>query len=91
MPLPANLHVQKLDLAALGVDTSLGLGGIGNLDGKLDSDGKTTKVNGTLSLNKLKLSPKGAPAGRSIEVKFALDHDLSRQVRTDGTRRGRGR
>ena len=48
----------------------------------MDSDGKTAKVNGTLSLNKLKLSPKGAPAGRSIEVKFALDHDLSRQAGT---------
>ena len=82
VPLQASLKIQKLDLAALGADPSMGLGGIGNLDGKLDSDGKTAKVNGTLSLNKLKLSPKGAPAGRSIEVKFALDHDLSRQAGT---------
>jgi len=82
VPLQASLQVQKLDLAALGADPSLGLGGIGNLDGKLDSDGKTIKVNGTLSLNKLKLSPKGAPAGRSVGVKFVLDHDLSRQAGT---------
>jgi AsmA protein len=82
VPLQANLQVQKLDLAGLGADPSLGLGGIGNLDGKLDSDGKTAKVNGTLSLNKLKLSPQGAPAGRSIEVRLALDHDLSRQAGT---------
>ena len=82
VPLQANLQVQKLDLAGLGADPSLGLGGIGNLDGKLDSDGKTAKVNGTLSLDKLKLSPRGAPAGRSIEVRLALDHDLSRQAGT---------
>ena len=82
VPLQASLQVQKLDLAALSADPSLGLGGIGNLDGKLDSDGKTIKVNGTLSLNKLKLSPKGAPAGRSVGVKFVLDHDLSRQAGT---------
>ena len=79
IPLQVTLKLQKLDLAAL-ADPSLG--GIGNLDGKLDSDGKTAKVNGTLSLDKLKLSPKGAPAGRSIEVKFVLDHDLSRQAGT---------
>jgi AsmA protein len=82
LPLQASLKIQKLDLAALGADPSMGLGGIGDLDGKLDSDGKTAKVNGTLSLGKLKLSPKGAPAGRSIEVKLALEHDLSRQAGT---------
>jgi len=82
LPLQASLKIQKLDLAALGADPSMGLGGICNLDGKLDSDGKTAKVNGTLSLGKLKLSPKGAPAGRSIEVKLALDHDLSGQAGT---------
>jgi AsmA protein len=82
VPLQTSLKIQKLDLAALGADPSMGLGGIGNLDGKLDSDGKTAKINGTLSLVKLKLSPKGAPAGRSIEVKLALDHDLSRQAGT---------
>jgi AsmA protein len=82
LPLQASLKIQKLDLAALGADPSMGLGGIGNLDGKLDSDGKTAKANGTLSLGKLKLSPKGAPAGRSIEVRLALDHDLSGQAGT---------
>src|SRR5262249_61600597 len=74
--------IQKLDLAALGADPSTGLGGIGNLDGKLESDGKIAKVNGTLSLAKLKLSPKGTPAGRSIELRFALNQDLSKQAGT---------
>jgi AsmA protein len=52
------------------------------LDGKLDSDGKTAKVNGSLSLDKLKLSPKGSPAGRSIQVKFATDYNRERQAGT---------
>ena len=82
VPLQATLKIQKLDLATLASDPSMGLGGIGNLDGKLDSDGKTAKVNGTLSLSKLKLSPKGSPAGRPVDVKLALNHDLSRQAGT---------
>ncbi|MFN8006101.1 MAG: AsmA family protein [Terriglobia bacterium] len=82
VPIQANLRIQKLDLSALGADPSLGLGGMGNLEGILNSDGKTAKLNGSLSLTKLKLSPKGTPAGRPIEVKFALDHNLSRQSGT---------
>src|SRR5262249_9138328 len=82
VPLQASLKIQKLDLAALGEDPSMGLAGIGNLDGKLESDGKIAKVNGTLSLAKLKLSPKGTPAGRSIELRFALNQDLSKQAGT---------
>ena len=81
-PLQASLEIEKMDLSILGADPSMGLGGIGNLDGKLDSDGKTAKVNGSLSLDKLKLSPKGSPAGRSIQVKFATDYSLEKQAGT---------
>jgi AsmA protein len=77
-PLQASLKIQKLDLALLGADPSLGLGGIGNLDGTLDSDGRAAKLGGTLSLDKLKLSPKGSPAGRAVQVKFATDYDLKK-------------
>jgi AsmA protein len=79
-PLQTTLKIQKLDLASIGADPSLGLGGIGNLEGALASDGKTAKVNGTLSLEKLKMSPKGAPAGRPIQVKFATDYDMGKQA-----------
>jgi AsmA protein len=81
-PLQASLEIEKMDLSMLGADPSMGLGGIGSLDGKLDSDGKTAKINGSLSLDKLKLSPKGSPAGRSIQVKFATDYSLERQAGT---------
>jgi len=82
VPVQASLKIQKLDLATLAADPSMGLAGIGNLDSKLDSDGKIAKVSGTLSLSKLKLSPKGTPAGRPIEVKLAFNHNLSRQAGT---------
>jgi len=81
-PLQAGLKIKKLDLASLGLDPSTGLGGMGNLDGTLDSDGKAAKVSGTLELEKIKLSPKGSPAGRPIQVKFATNYDLNRQAGT---------
>jgi AsmA protein len=81
-PVQATLEVKKLDLASLGATSSLGLGGIGNLEGALDSDGKVAKINGTLSVDKLKLSIKGAPAGREINVKMAADYDLIKDVGT---------
>ena len=78
-PLQASLKVGKLDLASLGADPSMGLGGTANLEGSLDSDGKMAKVTGELSLEKLKMSPKGSPAGRPIQVKLAADYDLVKQ------------
>jgi len=79
-PLSAALKIEKLDLATLGADPSLGLAGLGNLDSKLDSDGKIAKAAGTLTANKLKLSPKGSPAGTPVEVKFATVYDLKKEV-----------
>ena len=61
VPLQANLKIQKLDLATLGADPSMGLGGIGNLDGKLDSDGKTAKVNGNLVFEQTEALPQRHP------------------------------
>jgi AsmA protein len=79
-PLQATLKIGKLDLASIGADPSVGLGGIVNLDGTLDSDGKMAKIKGELSLEKLKLSPKGSPAGRPVQVKLATDYDLVKQT-----------
>ena len=81
-PIQASLGINKLDLASIGVNPSVGLGGIGNLDGILDSDGKIAKISGTLSLEKLKLSPKGTPAGRAIQAKIAAGYDLNKKAGT---------
>jgi AsmA protein len=81
-PIQTSLGIKKLDLAAIGVNPGIGLGGIGNLEGTLDSDGKTAKLSGTLSLDELKMSPKGTPAGRTIQVKIATDYDFEKQSGT---------
>ena len=75
-PVSATMKIAKLDLAAIGADPSAGLAGLASLDGSLDSDGKSAKVNATLTADKLKMSPKGSPAPRPVELKFATNYDV---------------
>jgi AsmA protein len=74
-PVEAALKLADLNLAAVGAAPSAGLGGTGNLDGKLESDGKNARINGTLTVDKLKLSPKGTPAPKQVAVKFATTYN----------------
>lgn len=78
-PVEAAIKVHKLELANLGMDPSVGLGGEADLDGNLASDGRVAKVTGTLTANKLKMSPKGSPAGKPVDVKFATNYNLKAQ------------
>jgi len=79
-PVDATLKLSGLNLAAIGADPSAGLAGTGDLDGNLASDGKTAKINGTLTLEKLKLSPKGTPAGKPVTVKFATTYETVKEA-----------
>jgi AsmA protein len=82
-PLEAKIKVRQLDLGASGfVDPGGGIAGVADFDGALSSDGKQLHTNGTLTADKLKVSPKGAPARRTVEVKYALEHDLQKQSGT---------
>jgi len=81
-PLAATVKVNKLDLASIGADPSVGLAGLANLDGSLDSDGKSAKLNATLTADKLKMSPKGSPAPRSVEMKFATNYNVKAESGT---------
>lgn len=74
-PVDAALKLAGLNLASIGADPSVGLAGTADLDGTLQSDGKNAKINGTLTLDKLKLSPKGTPAGKQVAVKFATAYN----------------
>ncbi|MBZ5719056.1 MAG: AsmA family protein [Acidobacteriia bacterium] len=79
-PVSAQVAVKHLDLAASGfVDPSSGIAGLADFDGKLDSDGKQLHTSGTLTADKLKLAAKGSPAGRPVQLKYALEHDLHTQ------------
>lgn len=80
-PLNAKISVQKMNLAESGfIDPAAGIAGIADLDGNLTSDGHKAKVDGTLTANGLKVVQKGSPAGRPVEVKFAVVHDLVKQT-----------
>jgi AsmA protein len=79
-PLQAKLKIDKLDLAQSAmVDPGAGISGLADFDGSITSDGRIAKTNGTLKLTSLKLTPKGAPSGRPIEIKYSVEHDLVAQ------------
>jgi AsmA protein len=82
-PLQAQVNVKHLDLASSGfVDPSSGIAGIADFDGTLNSDGHRVQTNGTVKADKLKLAEKASPAGRPVEVKYAITHDLQKQAGT---------
>ncbi len=76
-PVDAQLHVKRLDLAASGFgDLFPGLSGIADFDSTAVSDGQLLRTNGTLHAEKLKLVQNGSPAGRPVELKYAVEHQL---------------
>jgi AsmA protein len=80
-PLKAKIAVQKMNLAASGfIDPAAGIAGIADLDSTVVSDGHIAKVNGTLRAANLQVVKKGAPAGRPVDVKFAVVHNLARET-----------
>ena len=80
-PLNAKIAVQKMNLAASGfIDPAAGIAGIADLDSTVVSDGHEAKVNGTLKATNLQVVKKGAPAGRPVDVKFAVVHNLARET-----------
>jgi len=82
-PFDATVKVKNLDLAASGfVDPASGVGGSVDLDGTLISNGSQAKAAGTVTWEKLKLSPKGSPAPRAVSVKYAVDEDLASEAGT---------
>jgi AsmA protein len=79
-PLNAKISVQKMNLAASGfIDPAAGIAGIADLDGTVVSNGQQAKVNGTLKASNLVIVKKGSPAGRPVDVKFGIVHNLVRE------------
>lgn len=82
-PVDAQVNIKQMNLAASSlVDPSAGLAGVADFDGNLKSDGKQAVASGTLHADKLQLSPKGKPAGRAVDVKFATTYDLKKESGT---------
>jgi len=79
-PLQAKLNLKSLDLAASGfVDPSSGISGVANFDGTVNSDGKQANSSGHATTDKLKLSPKGSPAPKTVNLQYATTYDLEKQ------------
>jgi AsmA protein len=77
------VKVKSMDLAASGlIDPASGFGGVADFDGTLNSDGSQAKAMGLLTCNKLKLSPKGSPASKTVTTKYAVNADLDKQAGT---------
>jgi len=80
-PVSAKVDVKHLDLANAGIaDPSSGIAGIADFDGTVASDGRQARTSGTITVNKLKLSPKGSPAGRAVQVKYTTDYELQKMA-----------
>jgi len=82
-PLQAQISVKRLDLAASGIgELSPGISGLADFDGTVSSDGQALRSNGTLQAQQLKLVQSGAPAGRPVQLKYTIEHQLHTQTGT---------
>jgi AsmA protein len=76
-PFEAKVKVDNMDILASGfIDPASGMAGLANFDGTLNSNGSTAKAVGTFTGNKLKFSPKGTPAPKTVVIKHTVDVDL---------------
>lgn len=79
-PLEAKMSVQGLNLAESGfIDPASGISGVADLDETLNSDGHEAKTNGTLKASNLKLVAKGSPAGKPVQLTYAVVYNLAKE------------
>jgi AsmA protein len=82
-PLQAKVNVSQANLASSGfLDPASGIAGIADFDGTVKSDGRTATTEGTLKASNLQLSPKGKPAGKPVQLQYAVTHDLAHETGT---------
>jgi len=82
-PLNAKVDVQQMNIAASGfIDPASGIAGIADFDGNVVSNGREATTSGTLKADKLQVVQKGSPAGRSVEITYAVVHNLAKETGT---------
>jgi AsmA protein len=78
-PLDAQIAVKHMDIGASGfVEPSSGIAGIADFSGKVNSDGHVVHTSGDLTADKLKLAEKATPASRTVQLKYAIEHNLGK-------------
>jgi AsmA protein len=79
-PASLTLHVDKLDLAGSGLnEIAPELAGLVSFDGGGQYAASGIELTGKLKVDKLKLSAKGKPATRAVELDFHVAHDLKKR------------
>jgi AsmA protein len=79
-PLQAKVVVHQMNLAASGfIDPASGISGIADFNGTVTSDGHELKTAGTLEATNLQVVKKGTPAGKPVQVKYAVTHNLEKE------------
>ena len=79
-PAAIAVKVDKLDLAGSGLnEIAPELAGLVSFDGSGRSGANGVELNGKLKIDKLKLSAKGSPATRVLELDFHVAHDLKKR------------
>jgi AsmA protein len=80
-PLSAKLNINSLNLASTGfLDPSMGLGGLLDLDGTLESKGGEAETKGNAKLSKALLIAGGSPAGVPLTVDFNTKYNLRKNA-----------
>ena len=76
-PVSARLRATRFDLAGSGWTQAMpGMGGLVSFDGTGESSGKTARVKGRLTAEKLTLAKNASPASRVVELDFDVEHNL---------------
>lgn len=79
-PFETAVKVNNMDIAASAlIDPASGIAGLANFDGTLTSNGSQAKAVGTFTGTRLKLSPKGTSASKTVVIKHTVDVDFDQE------------
>ncbi len=82
-PLDAKVTINGMKIDQSGfIDPASGISGTADFDGKVVSDGHEAKTNGTLTATGLKVVEKGSPAGRPVQLAYAVNYNLKSEAGT---------
>jgi AsmA protein len=79
-PLEAKINVSGLNAERSGfVSQASGFGGLVDFNGTVNSNGQEAQASGNGSVAKLKVSPKGSPAPKPVDLKFSTTYALQKR------------
>src|SRR5260221_5811475 len=80
-PLEARIKVRQLSLTESAfLDPAAGISGTADYDATVSSDGHEAKTSGTVKATNLQLVKKGSPAGKPVQLTYAVVHNLAKET-----------